>query len=99
MQSLKGCGKTTELTRGKCRRAMQIHCQLVRGETRRAVPCFTIPFCASKAPRGEKGILSNLFSSSWRDEILHSANCMTEKCLVHVCVGVGVRVCGKDREK
>lgn len=79
MQSLKGCGKTTELTRGWCRRAMQIRCQLVCGETRRAVPCFAIPFCASEAPRGEKGILSNLFSSSWRDEILHSAKCITEK--------------------
>lgn len=58
------------------------------------MPChaLAIPFCALKAQRGEKGILSNLFSSSWRDEILHSAKHLTEKCAV-----CSVRLCGKDR--
>lgn len=36
-QSLKGCGKTTELTGGERRRAMQMQCRLVCGETCRAM--------------------------------------------------------------
>lgn len=88
VQSLKG-GRASELTResaaGPCRYSW------VRGETRLAVPCFAIPFCALKASRAEKGILSNLFPSSWRDEILHSAKHMTEKCSACVCVGACVR--------
>lgn len=72
---------------------MQIHRQWVCGECRRAVPCSTIPPRASEAPREEKGILSNLFSSSWRDGILHFTTHMTEKRPVSSCVSVCLSIC------
>lgn len=63
-------------------------CGLGCGEMGRALPCFAVPLCASKAPRGKNGILSNLFSSSWSDSHKHSVNCMKES---RVCLCVWER--------
>ncbi|TNN86529.1 hypothetical protein EYF80_003299 [Liparis tanakae] len=81
----------TVITAGPCRSAAGCGC----GESRHAVPRRTIPCHASEAPRGEKGILTNLFSSRWRDEIfLLRANPHDRKQPRSV-----IAVCGKDGRK